>query len=62
MREEGIFLTKMKNVLSGMGVNCTNYINMIIKYKRMREVIKSYFEVIIHQKRKEQVSACRSVS
>ena len=35
---------------------------MIIKDKRMREVINSCFEVIIHQNRKEHFSACRRVS
>ena len=29
---------------------------------RMREVTKSYFEVIIHQNRKEHVSSCRNLS
>ena len=62
MREEGISLTKMNNVLSGMGVNCSNYRKMIIQDKIMREVIKSFFDVIIHQNRKEHVSACRNAS
>ena len=45
-----------------MGVYCTKYRNMIIQDKRMRKVIKSFFEVIILQNRKEHVSACRNVS
>ena len=53
MRKEGFSLTKMKNVLSQMGFNCRNYRDMIIQDKRMREVIKSCFNVIIHQNRKE---------
>ena len=62
MREEGIYLTKMNNVLSGMGINCSNYRKMIIQDNRMIEVIKSWFEVIIHQNRKEHVSEFRNVS
>ena len=55
MREEVISLTKINNVLSGMGVECRNYGNVIIQDKRMRGVIKSCFEVIIHQNRIEHV-------
>ena len=62
IRGEGISLTKMKNVLSVMVINCSNYRNMIIQDKIMMEVIKSFFEVIIHQNRKEHISACRNLS
>ena len=62
MREELVSLTKISNILSGMGANCSNYRNMIIQDKRMREFIKNCIDVIIHQNKKEHVSACRSVS
>ena len=55
IREEVFSLTNIINVLSGMGVNFSNYRNMAIQDKRMRKVIKSCFEVIIHQNRKEHV-------
>ena len=35
---------------------------MIIQDKRIREVIKSFLNVIIHQKRNEHVSDCRNAS
>ena len=52
MKEEGMSLTKMNNVLTGMGVNCINYRNTIIQEKRMMEFIKDCVEVIIQQNRK----------